>query len=364
MNQKGFTPILLIVIIVVVGAIFVVAKNSLLPKSLDSLPPMKSFPGQEELYATSTPFPSPVSEIKLDATGKYTIYTNYEKGYSFKFPVDWVYKEGKEIGDIYIYPPGQDIDHPYSTVIYTVRSLPNPRKELKDSEEADREFNEVYNAPVDTNFNQRRYKLPNTVVSGKKAVKVVNQSVPDFPTEIFYSLSTYFRYGIAEYSIAFTGDEEVVNKHSSEYNQVLSSFKLLGPAPTPRPITIKTFTNDNLGFSFEFPSNWLVNTFQNNGDYNKGFTLVNEDDGEVITMYFEPGDRAGCDKDYSKNKTYFNEDKKFEFGDTGKTYDCHFFVVKTSRGFEFFMELKFFGTEGEDKGLEIVKSFKGLEIVR
>ena len=80
MKQKGFAPIIIIVLVAIVasGVYFLGTKNIL------KLPTSFSLP-------TISPSPTPTP----DPTANWKTYTNYEYGYSVKYPSDWKVIEAK-----------------------------------------------------------------------------------------------------------------------------------------------------------------------------------------------------------------------------------------------------------------------------
>ncbi|MBI3485802.1 hypothetical protein HY025_02550 [Candidatus Daviesbacteria bacterium] len=343
---------LLIGLIIIIGLIFYRLQIQT-PQNID----LKVVKSTAAPIATATPKPTP--DIKPDSFGN-LIYTNHTDNYSFQIPKDWIVRQfdGDGKGHLFdeIVPPGEQNKKYYSTSVVVSVEHPNKRTEQEEVLKNQQDFDKRYNSPISLNTNQRSYKVGNTIVSGQKAITEVNKSLQGDATDTFYKLVTSFYYGIAQVNISFQFDQDVINKNLDGYNLILKTFKLLGPVPTLTPVFLKTYTNDKLGYSFKYPSNWLVNSFQN-GDYNKGITIVDEHDWEVITMYQEPGSRAGCSIPTEYKKI------QFEASLVNVLFDCDHPRVKTKNGQEFRFEMKFFGYPPEAKALELLKTVQGLTIV-
>lgn len=194
-------------------------------------------------------------------------------------------------------------------------------------------------------------------MDGLDAIREKESPKPD--TEAYYSIFYLIKKEKKLfYEVSFgTSDKDSLDKNVVNIDQIMASFKFLSKADFP--VTTLTYKNNDLGFSFDYPINWLVNTFQNNGDYNKGFTLVNEDDIEMMTMFIQS-------RYYNCKQT--NPPKNVIFG--GKkailTYDCDHPRVKIKQGIEFKLEVNLGmnqSTEWDNQLLEVLKSIQGLELI-
>lgn len=351
-NQKGYVAVLVIILglILILGIFKVSQKQN-----------SKTIKMTQPVILPST---SPSPDIKLDKSGDFYSYTNHTENFSLSYPKGWKVRENpkQENGEgvVILYPP-QSIpeNSPFAARLQVYVLKPNPRTEAKESESDKVGFEKEYLKPISDGKGLRNFKIGNTTIAGQKAIIEVERSLEGDQTESYYSQSTSFPYGIFYYSIKMLGsEEEEVKKYLGDYDKILASFKLLGPKPTVTPITLKTYTNEKLGFSFEYPSNWLVNTFQNNGDFNKGFTVVNEDDEEILTMYQEGRYGASCKEIAPVQKNVLFGENKVDI-----KFDCDHPRVKTKSGKEFAVGLYVFGSESEQDGLKLLKSIKGLTVI-
>lgn len=362
-NQKGFvsTPIIFIVIILVLGGYLFYRNTNIEPQKITNNQPAED----------TTPTPTPTPDIKPDPDGKNKIYTNHIENYTIKFPSDWTlfqrfntssYQDPRiktpDNITVSIFPPGEPSEGnrlPYATTVEINVWKPQPRA----NEAGNEAFEQEYLKPNSSDKSQRTNKVASLTVDGKKAIQTITQPIPGDIKETVYTYATQISYGVYTYSIKFRGSEKIVQANLDTYKQILNSFKFTGPEPTFTPPTLQTYTNEKYGYSFRYPGNWLVNSFQ--GDYSKGIIVVDEKDREVFTLHQES--RYGkCPPASAK--------KEVQIGDTVATlvFDCDHPRVVSSKGQEFEMQPDIFIEENiravDPRVLDLLKSIQGLKVIQ
>lgn len=374
-NQKGFisNPIIFIVIILALGGYLFYRNTDLEPKKVTSNQPT----GDITLTPTSTP------DIKLDPDGKNKIYTNHIENYSFKSPADWTLSQKFNTSSyqdpriktpdnitVSIFPPGEPTEGdrlPFATVVEITVQKPQPRANEADVKKGQESFEQAYLKSNTDDKTQRTNKVASLTVDGKKAIQTITKPIPGDIKETVYAYETQIRNGVNIYSIKFRGTEKIVQANFDAYKQILNSFKFTGPEPTFTQPTLQTYTNEKYGYSFQYPSNWLVNSFQ--GDYNKGIAVVDENDREVFNLSQEK--RYGkCPPASYYGKDYAYPKKEVQIGETMATLilDCDHPRVVTSKGQEFKMLPDIFVEENirpaDPRVLNLLKSIQGLKVIQ
>lgn len=262
-----------------------------------------------------------------------------------------------------IYPSSEKNEQnpQFRNTISVIVKKPNPRRQDQEDKESAANFTKTYNQPVSDGTGQREYKISNHTVSDQPAVRVINRTLPGDGTETYYSLSTLFRYGIYDYSISFGSDEKFIKKNAGIYDQIVESFKLIGPAPTVKPIALKSYRNEKHGYSFQYPSNWLVN-----GDIMGGqIIVVDENDREMFTLTIEPRYGASCPPDSYYGPDYHTPEADIQFG-SQKVHlkqDCNGPWVNAASGQEFRLDGAFYTKQPDQRLLNLLKSIQGLKVV-
>jgi hypothetical protein len=159
-------------------------------------------------------------------------------------------------------------------------------------------------------------------------------------TELYFEFNYQVKKGNSIYHFDFGSvAEQTLKDKKAEMDKIMSSLKWIDKA-APYQVT---FTNPVLGYSFEYPSNWRVNTFQNDGNYNKGIIVINEQGGEVLTLEArELGNR--CD-------TWYGGYSDFE---------CKKPYAINKDGYEFKMN----ATYDNPEVAKMIQSFKGLNFIK
>lgn len=367
MKQRGLIPLAVIFIVIIVT--LAVAAYLKTNKNIKQFAPEVS---------TLTPSPVPTPDIKLDETGKSKIYTNHVENYSLKFPLGWVLSEKfQKTGyedprietpistEVILFPPSEQNKEAYKTHVGVIVRKPNPRANSADVEKIAANFEKEYSKPISDGAGQREYKIANLTVDGRKAIRRVSRTLPGDQTERFYSLETGFPYGVFIYDIDFSGDETIINDNLKIYEQIITSFKLSSSEPTFSPTSLKTYTNE-AGYSFQYPGNWLVNSFQ--GDYSKGIIIVDEKDQEVFALHKEARNGKCLPSSYY-GKDYVYPSREVQLGDTKVILfsDCDHPRVVSSKGQEFKMDPDIFVDKNikpvDPRLLDLLKSIQGLKVV-
>ncbi|TSC65883.1 MAG: hypothetical protein CEO21_308 [Microgenomates group bacterium Gr01-1014_80] len=157
----------------------------------------------------------------------------------------------------------------------------------------------------------------------------------------------------------------VGGQNQARPSETVQATQIPIPSPTPDPHPDwKKYSNNELGYSFRVPQNWLINTFQNNGDYNRGFSVVNEKDQEMFVMYDSPSPYNIFDIDPS-----IIVKKSFQIGKDVLNKDCYdnkqaFILcenidVTTSSGKKFTFEIKDINLTT----IEVLKTVDGLIVI-
>lgn len=351
MNQKGFAPILILIILATLIGGYVVYQKQI-----------KFTPNSQPNTKSSAPLPFPTPDIKLDPSGKFKIYTNHIDKYSFNFPADWNLTERHQTYisneprsyapdhlDVYFSPQSGNGKDSKSYILINVNKA-NPRR-LDEINKAAKQFLQDYKSSPK--------KL---AVSGQNAI----QSSVGAGEVVQAGVDTRFRYGIDKYQISiYEVDQGYINKNIDVYNQLLGSFKFTDPPSTAVSNTLKTYENKDLGISFQIPGDWLVEKYTTSQGL---FMYVyDENDRPIIAMY--TGGHTyndACEKDPSK-KTY----KPYPLGDKtvnlDMTYACapRVIRVRTSTGKEFNFEYQFpdIGQTDKEKDMQFLKTIKGLDVI-
>lgn len=332
-------------------------------------------PSAKPVISTPIPTPYPSPDVKTDKSGKFKTYTNHVENYTFNFPIDWNLTEAYSKVLPYDDPR---IDNPVnvtamlskegeSFIFITIEvDKPEPRRENDQTQNVAKAGNRKKYEDQAENIQQKvdeviaaggmeaYIKIGNKLVSNQKAVQTIKTAVPGAPTEATCNFDTVFDYGVFTYTIQAKCDafrsHQIMAEAKKAYDQILGSFKLTGPIPTKVPITLKTYEDKINGYSFQYTSNWLVNS----GDYSKGVIVVNGNDVEMLTLSKETRYGNKCPK--------LGEDQKVNLG--GKevvlTFDCDNPRVKSSKGEEFEMHLDL----KDQRILYLLKSMQGMTVVK
>lgn len=351
-DQKGFAPILILIILATLIGGYVIYQRQ-----------NKPTPNSQLNTKTAVPSPSPAPDIKLDPSGKFKRYTNKIDKYSVNFPPDWNLAEhhpayisneprsyAPDYLTIYLSPisqSGEDGKEFKSYIAITVNKA-NPRR-LGEIDKAVKKFTQDYKSSA-----------KKMTVSGQNAFQS-NEGAGEI---IQKGIATQFRYGIDTYGISIAEiNQGFINKNLDVYNQLLSSFKFIAPPSQAVSNALKTYEYKDLGISFQIPGDWLVEKYNL-----QSLFVYDENDREIITMY--TGGHTyndACEKDPSK-KTY----KPYPLGaktvNLDMTYACDPRVirVKTSIGKEFNFEYRFpdIGQTDKEKDTQFLKTITGVEVIQ
>jgi len=200
-------------------------------------------------------------------------------------------------------------------------------------------------------------KLGNIKINGQDAIKFLHESSYEGLT---YASSYQIKgqTGVAYYRISFGArDKSSLESHQQEIDQIVNSFKII-PLPTPTPVGLKAYTNQEIGLSYQYPSNWTqtgVNLGLPNGRHMMSFD-----------KRFSPG---GKDPFISRCEGVYPDDIKNQdtitignqILDLKRLCDDKY-KITTANGAQLSVFFRFFGYAIEDQAREVLKSVKGLKI--
>lgn len=340
MHQKGIAPVYLILIAAALffgGVLYYKSAPQKASQSVKISDPSRP-----------TPYPSPWDKVE-DLKNGNVRYTNYKDNFQVDLPKSWTinYTNRGMFSLFASNNTNKAEGGPDWTTGLDIRvSVQKPTEDT------------IKNAEDSLKGDER------LMIDGFTAARRVIY-LPPF-TEPYYAVKYFIKkerklYYIVEFG---TGEKATFQNNQNLIKRIINTFQFLDKSD--RKISLIHHSNSDLGYSFDYPSNWLVNTFQNNGDYNKGITVVNDDDKEMLTLQPEPGNGAPCPPAsyYGKDYQYPKTDVQLGSETVHLVSDCNNPRVKTSKGYELKMDADVFGVKTDPRLLELLKSFQGLKIVK
>lgn len=180
--------------------------------------------------------PTPTPTAIPDETANWKTYTNTQYGFEFKYPNDWILKDGKELG----------ISPMFNYIQIT--------KNLDDNDYERIEFTSSQQ-DLQTGSNTAG---PQIDLGGMKwSSGNFNNGVPgqNAPHD---SLALFTKSGSTFYEITlYPNDTAIV---SSDFSQILSTFKFIGETAN-----WKTYTNTQYGFEVKYPNSYQLRTMPISG---------------------------------------------------------------------------------------------------
>lgn len=257
MQQKGSTHLILIFIVLVIIVIYSGAKIVTAPKDASKLPPMTTDPTRPETN---------VKDKTENLPDGGTRYINSDESFQIDVPKDWFVKINQGPNEnfgasIYWTANGKEnVEYdgmmPSTDIISTRMNKYREPQQMKTS------------TKLKINGLDAEFMIHDNKGEQTEAYVTYNYQIQKSPREYFW-----FEFG---------SDTEVPLKNKkAEIAAIMNTFKLV---PNPKDGQQIIFKNPQLKYSFKYPSNWLVNTFQNSGNYNQGITVINEEDQEILTL--------------------------------------------------------------------------------
>ena len=198
MRQKGFSPLIIILVIAILGVVgYFAYKNYISPKGTILGP-----------YS-----PSPIDTATPNLTANWKTYTNDTYGFSFEYPGDYSYSESPQKDSAYFAPnqyKTSDITA-LPVITFAMLQFPDSVNNLQD------ELNQIKIS--DPNEIQN---VKNIVVNGSQAIQFNELRGNELDTQIL--LKTKIN-GNSIFLIKLTDYDKADNNMLRVYSQILSTFK-------------------------------------------------------------------------------------------------------------------------------------------
>jgi len=200
MPRKGFTPILILLVIALLGAgVFLVLQNyEIRPKSFS-----------KPVAASPTPTPTP------DPTASWKMYSDPNNGFSFKYPEDYFHYLLQSDTGVYLAPSQGD-------------GGSGPKFLGKD---------EVWlDVGLDLSIGSPTAQKTPVSIGGLSGFKYISESPAVAGNVTVYYLKGEVTKDNINYGIAMSAwDQSTLKKNEGLFDQILSTFKFIEPTPTNSP---------------------------------------------------------------------------------------------------------------------------------
>lgn len=348
LNQKGFSPILLllgVIIFLMVGGL-----------SYFLLKPSASNPGfSDGQILNNTSSPVPQATVKLDQTQKINVYTSIKYGYMLSFPDNWKYTTNDEY--LEAYENSNSGEKGSITMVVKVNSfnLSTPKTQIeKLTKDFTRMSGESY---IEGKVNSKYTKLKNFQIDGYEGFLLKEYFTYEGPLYLLhYNIKLD---NLTTLQIDFQSEKEsVLDKNKIVIDQIINSIKI-----QPRSVTaseFKTYENKKYGFSFKYPGDWYVDD------------ALESSNAEVLILRSSDGlGRLSLGltlNAYSDGCEGVNLEENFVIGTQSvklKDYcNRNNFLVQSQDGTEFRLATVAWGLLAEDTIKDVLKSVSGLKVVQ